>query len=249
MPRNKNSISGQFTSVNKIELVNSGKEYFDLLLLLINNARESIHAQYYIFKDDATGIMIAEALKAAAKRNVQVHLLVDGYASQSLSRSFVHQLKTSGIHFRYFEPLFRSRHFYFGRRMHQKVFVADTRYSLVGGINVADRYNDINGENAWLDFSLYAEGEISKELCILCWKTWNEYPHNMGITPCEQHVIKFSIPEESKAEVRMSRNDWVRRKNEISKTYIDMLLYARSNITILCSYFLPGRHIRKQIRN
>lgn len=47
----------------------------------------------------------------------------------------------------------------------------------------------------------------------------------------------------------MRRNDWVRRKNEISATYIEMFRNAQSHITILCSYFLPGKIIRKLLRN
>ena len=49
-------------------------------------------------------------------------------------------------------------------------------------------------------------------------------------------------------DVRMRRNDWVRRKSQISKTYIEMMLNAQSHITILCSYFLPGNIMRKYIR-
>jgi cardiolipin synthase len=36
-------------------------------------------------------------------------------------------------------------------------------------------------------------------------------------------------------------------KNEISGTYIEMLRHAKSHITILCSYFLPGKVIRRQM--
>ena len=45
----------------------------------------------------------------------------------------------------------------------------------------------------------------------------------------------------------MRRNYWVRRKNEISATYIEMLLKAQTQVTILCSYFLPGKVIRRQM--
>lgn len=45
----------------------------------------------------------------------------------------------------------------------------------------------------------------------------------------------------------MRRNDWVRRKNQISRSYIEMLKTAKTEITILCSYFLPGRIMRKNI--
>jgi cardiolipin synthase len=45
--------------------------------------------------------------------------------------------------------------------------------------------------------------------------------------------------------VRMRRNDWIRRKNEISSTYIDLFRLAQQDIIIICSYFLPGKIIRR----
>jgi cardiolipin synthase len=44
------------------------------------------------------------------------------------------------------------------------------------------------------------------------------------------------------------RNDWVRAKNEISTTYKQLFDNAEQQITIICSYFIPGRTIRKHIR-
>jgi cardiolipin synthase len=96
---------------HEIEIIRGGKEYFDLLLELINGAAESIHLQTYIYDDDETGQQVANALKAAVQRKVAVYLLADGYASQVMSRHFINELKAAGIQFRYFEPLLKSRHF------------------------------------------------------------------------------------------------------------------------------------------
>ena len=237
-----------YTVLNKVKLIRGGKAYFDQVLLLINQACESIHLQTYIFSDDETGRLVADALRAAVKRNVKVYLLTDGYASQELPDAFVDELKNAGINFRFFEPVFKSSNYYFGRRLHHKVFVADARFAIVGGLNIADRYNDLPERRAWLDFALYAEGDIAKELCVLCWKTWNGYPQKMGITPCERKQLVFNFTSAETSFVRMRRNDWVRRKNEISATYIDMFTNAKSHITILCSYFLPGKIIRSLLK-
>jgi len=245
--RRKKKIKEHYTSRNKVKLIRGGKVYFDSLLQMINSATESIHLQAYIYDDDETGKQVAEALQAAAKRNVEVYLLTDGYASKVMSRSFINELQQSGIHFRFFNPLFKSRHFYFGRRLHHKVIVTDTRYAMIGGVNITNRYNDMPGEPAWLDFAIYIEGEAARELCVLCWKTWKNYPAEMELTPCEQKEIQFDIPPGETCQVSMRRNDWVRRKNEISGTYINMFRNAGSHITILCSYFLPGRVIRRQL--
>jgi cardiolipin synthase A/B len=234
-----------YSSQNKVKLIRGGKEYFQLLLHLINHATESIHLQSYIYDDDETGRIVGSALIAAARRNVKVYVMADGYASQKMSKEFATQLKENGIHFRFFEPLLRSKYFYFGRRMHHKLFVADATYALVGGINIADRYNDIQEIPAWLDFAVYAEGETARELCVLCWKTWNGFPVNMSITPCEEKQLHFQFTPNETSMVRVRRNDWVRSKNEISATYIEMFRHAQSHIIIICSYFLPGKVIRR----
>ena len=140
-----------YTYPNKVELIRGGKQYFDSLIEMICNAKVSVHFQTYIFQEDETGKMVADALKSTARRGVKVYLIVDGYASQSLNSDFIKELEETGINFKFFEPLFRSTRFYFGRRLHHKMIVTDDNVGLVGGINITNRYNDINGHKAWLD--------------------------------------------------------------------------------------------------
>ena len=236
----------EYTFRNKVKLIRGGKEYFDQILKMIRESKESIHLQTYIYDDDETGRQVADALKAAVTRGVKVYLLVDGYASQVMSQNFIESLQRWGIRFRFFEPLFRSKYFYFGRRLHHKVIVVDALYAMVGGVNITDRYNDMPGKPAWLDFALYVEGEIALELCVLCWKTWNGFPRRMGPTPCELNHPDYSyLPGD--VMVRMRRNDWVRMKNQVSESYLEVFSKAQSHIVILCSYFLPGHEVCEQL--
>lgn len=228
-----------------IVLVRGGKEYFDLLIALIDGSKSLVYLQTYIFDDDATGQRVAAALKAAAQRNVAVRVYADGYASQVMSQAFIDELRSSGVQFRFFEPLLKSRHFYFGRRMHQKIFVVDQHQALVGGINITDRYNDIDGQPAWLDFALYTRGSVSKELSDFCEQSWNYHGfHTSG------HIRKTSIKgkdpgKEELPLILIRRNDWVKGKKEITMTYQKMFRQAQSEILIMCSYFLPGNAIRR----
>lgn len=248
MPPAKQHLSNEYAPQREALLVQGGRDYFDLLLRLIHNAQHTIHLQTYIFQNDQTGQMVATALKEAAQRQVAVYILVDGYASQSLPNSFVQSLRAAGVQFRFFEPLFKSNRFYVGRRMHHKLFVADSTFALVGGINIANHYNDLEGKPAWFDFALYIAGPLAVGLCELCSKTWHGFTTPQKTLPC-------GMPEESSYRfiekgitVRMRRNDWVRRKNEISATFIEMFRHAQSHIIIVCSYFLPGRTIRYLLR-
>lgn len=241
-------ISSAYSSHNRVRLIRGGGEYFSMLHELIEKAQHSVHLQTYIFEEDETGKQVAAALIKAAQRGVKVYLLLDGYASQHLSKEFIHQLKSSGVFFRWFEPIFRSPYFYFGRRLHHKLVVTDALHSLVGGVNISNRYNDMPGEKAWLDWALYSEGEVSAELFNLCVDFWNKsgWGKKKNQVLNEDAAVKIHTDE---CLVRVRRNDWVRGKNQISRSYFEMFKKAESHITIMSSYFLPGRPFRKQMSN
>ena len=245
MARRFNRPSKEYIPHNKVKLVRGGKDYFSTLTTLINQARRSIHLQVYIYEEDETGQLVASALKEAAKRGVHVYLLADGYASKNLSAGFIKELQMAGVHFRFFEPLLKSEHFYFGRRMHQKILVTDAHYSLVGGINISNRYNDQDGNPAWLDWALYTEGPVAAELFKVCIAVWAR-PGQMALKRNLRHEV-FSLPATGHSMVRIRRNDWVKSKNQISRSYIEMLKKATSHVTIMSSYFLPGTIIRHHL--
>ena len=134
MPAKSHKISNEYTSINEVKLLRAGRGYFNTLIELIQQAEDTIHIQVYTYNDDETGREVAEALMDAARRKVKVYLMTDGYASRGMPAAFIHQLQNAGIHFRFFEPVFRSKYFYFGRRMHHKVVVIDAKYALVGGM-------------------------------------------------------------------------------------------------------------------
>jgi cardiolipin synthase len=234
-------------SENKVRLVRGGSEYFDLVSDMIRNAENTIHLQTYIFEADETGKKVAEDLMDAARRNVQVYMMVDGYASQNLPADFITALTDAGVHFRHFEPLFKSRHFYFGRRLHSKVVVADSRNVLIGGVNITNRYNDMPDQPAWLDFALYAEGPIAKESCNLCREIWRGVRHRGDVPTCEFDEKNFRFPKSEISLVRLRRNDWVTNKLQISNSYLEMFRTAEKSITILSSYALPGNVFRKRL--
>lgn len=240
--------SSAYTAHNTVQLVRAGNAYFSRLLQLIASAKQSIDLQTYILESDETGQMVAQALIAAANRKVQVRVMADAYASSSLSKQFIAKLEEGGVVFRFFEPLFKTKHFYVGRRLHHKLVVADAERCLIGGINIGNRYNDMPEKNAWLDFALYVEGPVARQVCILAWKTWNGFPQKTGNMPCPvQPALTVSSTYAASSLVRMRRNDWVLGKKQISKTYKELFATATTRVTILCSYFMPGNKMKRYI--
>src|SRR5690606_22430257 len=180
-------------------------------------------------------------------RKVAVFRLIDGYASRSLPAEFVQELEDARISFRFFKPLFKSRSLDCGRRLHHKVIVIDGINALVGGINIADRYNDTAEGKAWLDLAVYVYGDAAKELYTVCCRLWSRQRSRRLAPPQQYPDIPDFIEPIEKCPVRIRRNDWVKRKQEITKTYMEIFRSSKKNITILCSYFMPGTSFRKAL--
>ncbi len=227
---------------NSTRLVCSGYEYFELLKQLIDAAQKCIHLQVYIYDDDETGRQIGHALMNAARRGVNVFMVADGYASQNLSKSFIKELELAGIRFRYFNPLLKSKYFYFGRRMHHKIIVADGCKAMVGGINISNNYNDTVDHSAWLDWALYVEGDVAKKLENVC----EDLRRFEILEITKTRLRKKLILQDQPIAIRI--NDWVRGKKNITDSYLNMLRNATSHVTIVSSYLLPGKLLRRNIR-
>jgi cardiolipin synthase len=231
-----------FRSGNKASLIRGGPEYFELLERLIREARETIHLQVFIISEDETGSRIGKALRDAAKRGVEVYVVVDTFGSRYLSLEYINNLVADGVKFRFFAPLFSSRGLHWGRRMHHKIFLADGKKALVGGINVADKYYGTPEEKAWLDFAVFVEGEICQDIMKVCLNVWKRRFSFKSL------FKKKKFNTDGGVWARIRENDWMRGKNEISSSYKKLFQSAQRDITIVDGYFLPGNKLRRLLR-
>jgi len=232
----------RYKSGNKVSLVKSGKEYFSVLKKIIVEAKNEIHFQTYIFNDDKTGRMIIDELIRAKKSGKKVYLLIDAYGSRHISKNFVKEIIKSGIHFRYFAPVITSKGFCLGRRLHQKIVVVDSKIALIGGINIADRYMGEIDKKPWLDFAFLIEGPICKDISNICGGFWERKFVNKKVKSNIKKLNNQVYPL-----LRIRQNDWIRKKNQISRSYKNAFKNAEKYITIIGAYFLPSRKLRNLI--
>ena len=130
----------RFIPGNQVTLIQNGEAYFPAIEAAFDRARHEIYLETYIYENDATGQRIADALKRAALRGVNVHVLIDGYGSKDLPRSMLDQLRAVGVKTLIYRPkispwTFRRKRL---RRMHRKIAVVDREIAFVGGINIID---------------------------------------------------------------------------------------------------------------
>ena len=121
--------------------------------------------------------------------------------------------------------------------------VADKCVALIGGINIANKYNTTGAEEAWLDYAVYVKGAVCEYLDILCEAVYYKKKRNKLIA--WENKIRVSIPGVTHRLIRFRRNDFIKQRNEIHKSYIESITRAENNITIVASYFLPGNNFRR----
>jgi cardiolipin synthase A/B len=236
------------SAANHVELFIGGKEYFKKLEELIDKAEYYIHLQTYIFEDDTTGAFIQKALIRAAKRGIKIYLFIDAYGSSSLPENFIADMVSAGIEFRFYGQLFSHWAIHISRRMHHKIFVVDGVYSVVGGINISDNYNDLHGNKGWLDFAVLSKGPISLELLLICLSKWQR----KRVRKIPPEFINKKNEHENHAYgsfVYTRENDPWLNKNQVSSTYRRAFKSAEKEIIIAGGYFIPGFVFRKLIKN
>lgn len=233
----------KYFQAEEVKLVHSGKDFFKVLNNVIDCSTKTLHLQTYIFASDETGKEVIASLVGAAKRGVAVYLLVDAYGSFPFSKEFQEQLKDAGVRFRLFSKLFSSENILLWRRLHHKIVVADKNLALVGGINVANKYNKWQDEEPWLDYAVLIRGKVCEHLDILCESMYYKRRRNL-LRKWEQNPGIPELPDSSPI-VRFRENDFLRNKQEIHLGYAHAIARAEDSIVLVASYFLPGRHLRK----
>jgi cardiolipin synthase len=233
--------SANYYPADEVQLVYSGSDYFDKLLELIHAAKDSIYFQTYIYDSDSTGILIGDALKAAAGRGVKIYMLIDAFGSKELSGKFITDLINAGIHLRMFAPFFSKHTINFGRRLHHKVVVADHHGALIGGINISDKYRGSSMQRAWLDYAILIKGDVCEHAHKICLSILQR---RFPISP-KKNVISLPV---ANSLVRFRQNDRLRGKRQISKGYLQAIRTAEHTIVFVSSYFLPGRRILKALK-
>ncbi|MBT1446287.1 phospholipase D family protein [Shewanella sp. JM162201] len=158
-------------------------------LALIQAAETSIDLQYYIFRNDDTGRLIAWQLLEAADRGVRVRLLLDDTASATIDRQLAIIAKHPNISVRLYNPsahrTLRTLSFLgdFARmnhRMHNKSLTVDNRLSVVGGRNIGNEYFSNDESVEFGDLDLLLAGPVVDEVSDQFDAYWNA-PSTYGV--------------------------------------------------------------------
>jgi putative cardiolipin synthase len=170
--------------------LNSGIDALLARVVLAEAAERSLDAQYYIWRDDLTGRIFADALLRAADRGVRVRVLLDDVGAQPNDAVLLILDSQPNIEIRLFNPV-ASRSFRglgmlgdfsrVNRRMHNKAFVADNQAAILGGRNIGDEYFEASSEVAFGDLDVLTVGPVVAEVSSAFDQFWNA-PSSYPIT-------------------------------------------------------------------
>ncbi len=155
-----------------------GATLFPAMLQAIDAARHSIWLESYIFHTDPVAQDIVSGLCDAARRGVQVRVLIDGLGSNRSVDALARRFADAGVEFMVFRPwrmwpdlLQRGR----WRRLHRKLCVVDSRTAFIGGINIIDDRFDIH--HGWsaqprLDYAVQVSGALARQTRRAMQRMW-----------------------------------------------------------------------------
>lgn len=220
---------------NRLSLRVDGPERLSALLDLIAGARETLCLLYYIYLPDAAGTAVRDAVIAAAKRGVQVRIILDGMGSEPAAQGdFFTPMLAAGVELHRFVPRWGRKYLL---RNHQKFALADGKRALIGGFNISDDYFTTIAERGWRDLGLSIDGPAAAPLGayfdrLARWTVREK-------APVRALVRMLGEASEQEGPVRWLMGGPALRLSPWARTVKAGLRHAH-RIDIIAAYFAPG---------
>lgn len=194
-------LAAQHPGLSGIHSLLGGRDAFAARVLLARAAERSLDIQYYIWRNDLTGVLMLDELRSAALRGVRVRLLLDDNNTAGLDPVLSALGREPNIEVRLFNPFAMRQWRPLGyltdfrrlnRRMHNKSFTADSQATIVGGRNVGDEYFGAAGDMLFIDLDVMAVGTVVDAVSHDFDRYWNSasaYPVAKLVAPGEVPAV------------------------------------------------------------
>ena len=237
-----------FSNNNKVELLMSGREKFNRLFKDIHEAKQSVHLEYFNFRNDSIASLLFDILREKQKEGVEVRATFDGFGNDSnnkpLKKHHLDSLHADSIDIREFDPIRFPWVNHIWPRDHRKIVIIDGRIAYTGGMNVADYYivgTEQVGE--WRDMHCRIEGPAVNELQKVFVRFWKklakediDQPRYYQGTPAGEKMVGIANREPH------TSNEIMRR------FYVNALDNAKDSVKIVNPYFMPTSSVMKALK-
>ena len=237
-----------FSKNNKVELLMSGKEKFARLFEDIRQAKQSVHLEYFNFRNDSIASLLFDILREKRKEGVEVRAVFDGFGNDSnnqpLKKKHLEKLHADSIEIYEFDPIRFPWVNHIWPRDHRKIVVIDGRIAYTGGMNVADYYvvgSEQVGE--WRDMHCRIEGTAVNELQKIFVRFWKKLS--------KENLTDPKYFQGTKAGNKMVGiiNREPHTSNEITRRFfVNVLDNAKDSVKIINPYFMPTNKVMKALK-
>ena len=237
-----------FTHNNNVELLMSGKEKFARLFEDIRQAKQSVHLEYFNFRNDSIASLLFDILREKRKEGVEVRASFDGFGNDSnnqpLKKEHLKKLHADSIAIYEFDPIRFPWVNHIWPRDHRKIVVIDGRIAYTGGMNVADYYlvgTEQVGE--WRDMHCRIEGPAVNDLQKIFVRFWKKLAKEDLADP------KYFQGTTAGNKMVGIANREPHTSNEIMRRfYVNALDNAKDSVKIINPYFMPTNKVIKALK-
>jgi len=257
---------------HQVQLLEGGVAYFPALVEDIDRAVREVRMETYIFHFEGAGVQVAQALERAARRGVEVFLVMDGIGTPHVPAEWAQRLTQAGVRWHQFLPLGRLGVFIPGRwrRMHRKLCVVDAGVAYCGGINVLDDLLDPNYgvlESPRLDYAVRVQGPLVADVQAAVVQFWGRLEltrkleqFNLQGVRSALEAIQGGAPASAhepphpthghafhNAAAALVLRDNLLNRSRIEQAYRKAIATARHDVLIANAYFVPGARLRRAL--
>ncbi len=229
---------------NDVDIFTDGNEKFDALIRDMENAKQFIHMQYYIIRNDALMHRIVEVLARKAAEGVEVRVLFDAMGCRMVPHSHWRKLNELGIQTAEFFPaVLRRLHLRVNYRNHRKIVVIDNKLAYVGGFNVGKEYLGLDEKfGYWRDTHLRIRGNGVMGLQLRFILDWN-YAARENLLQKQALFEGFVPGKRDNCELQVITSGPDHQLEQIRDNYLRLISKAEKSIYIQTPYFVPDESI------
>ncbi len=222
---------------NRIELLQNGDQVFPSMLAAIDEAKETVNLESYIFWSGEIAGRFRDALAAAARRKVEVRVLFDGVGSGiKLHKSDVQAMRDAGCVVEFYHLVRPWMLDSFNNRTHRRLLIVDGLIGFTGGAGIADVWaGNADSPRHWRETQVRVEGPVVAQLQSAFQETWGEVKGELLVG--DRFYPRLEPKGDTQAQVISSG---ARSPSSATKLlYAVSTAAATEKILLANSYFVP----------
>lgn len=166
-------LGPSFIDGNAVKVLKNGDEIFPVMLNAIQQARQTITFETFIYWAESIGEDFADALSERALAGVKVHVLLDWLGSVKMEQKQLDKMKQAGVEIQRYHKPHWSHLSRLNNRTHRKLLIIDGELGFTGGVGIADQWlGNASDPNEWRDTHFQVHGPVVAQMQAVFMDNW-----------------------------------------------------------------------------